>query len=555
MNRDAGRHGHGPADAPAPLSSPALPAGASPQQRAARWLLGLVIALGLIRLFTLGAYVLYDTTEARYGEVARLMLATGDWITPQNDPGVPFWAKPPLYAWAGAASMAIFGVNEFAVRLPSLLFFAGACAMVFAWGRALVPPPAYRPSAPGLGYDAAGRHAAAAAHTALGRATGLAAVFLLSTMPLAFVSAGAIMTEASLLFCTTWLLAAYRFAVVARARGDAPAAPVWRWGFFVAAGLGMLAKGPVALVYAGMPIFAWTLLRNRWIDLWRGLPWVRGTLLAALICAPWYIAAEIRTPGYWEYFFIGEHYKRFTEPGWTGDRYGNAHTEPHGQIWIDWLAGAAPWAEAAIVLGLIGGARWLRGLSGNNADRQPVPWSGDELFYLVLGAVCAQAFFTMSGNLIWTYSLPALPPLALLLAPWFAGQDRFAPALRRMAMVLPLVFAVGFWGWAPKYADGRSVARLVADWRAASVAAPGELVFVRDGLPHSAKFYSRATARAVGDDEGLALADGPDTVYLAFSHDDPKGPAIAPELAARFGDRIELIGSYRHYALFRHRGR
>ncbi|WP_085314389.1 phospholipid carrier-dependent glycosyltransferase [Derxia lacustris] len=527
-----------------------------------------------MRLFTLGAYVLYDTTEARYGEVARLMLASGDWITPQNDPGVPFWAKPPLYAWAGAASMAVFGVNEFAVRLPSLLFFAATCAIVFAWGRELVPAPGYRPRAglvPGQpsAYDAAGRHAAARADTALRRATGLAAVFILATMPLAFVSAGAVMTEASLVFCTTWLIAAFRFAVVARGASDRPAAPVWRWGFFVAAGLGMLAKGPVALVYAGLPIFAWTLLHNRWLTLWRGLPWLRGTLLAGAICAPWYIAAEIRTPGYWEYFFIGEHYKRFTEPGWAGDRYGNAHTEPHGQIWIDWLAGAAPWTVAAGALVLV--ALW-RGIARRRAaapaptaaSRQgratgvsrhgSAPWSRDELVYLLLAAFCAQGFFTMSGNLIWTYSLPALPALALLLAPWLAGADRWAPALRRAAAVLPLIFAIGFWSWAPSYADGRSVARLVADWRSAEADAPGELLFVRAALPHSAKFYSRATARAVSLDEALALVDADRTVYFAIGHVDDDHASIPPEFAERFGDRIQLLGSYRHYSLFRHRG-
>ena len=532
-----------------------------------------------MRLLTLGAYVLYDTTEARYGEVARLMLASGDWITPQNDPGVPFWAKPPLYAWAGAASMALFGVNEFAVRLPSLIFVALTCVIVYAWGRELVPAARYTPAtSAGRGpinpsaFDAAGRHAAAVADTARRRATGLAAAFVFATMPLGFVSAGAIMTEASLVLCTTWLLAGFRFAVVARAADDAPAAAVWRWGFFVAAGIGMLAKGPVALVYAGMPIFAWTLLHNRWLSLWRGLPWLRGTLLAAAICAPWYIAAEWRTPGYWEYFFVGEHFKRFTEPGWAGDRYGTAHSEPHGQIWLDWLAAAAPWTLAAFALPIGAGLRWLArataggrtaaagghaagaiGIEAAAPAESASAWSRAELIYLVLASLCAQVFFTMSGNLIWTYSLPALPPLALLIAPWLAGADRFAPAIRRAALVLPLVYAIGFWGWAPGYADRRSTAALVADWDAARATEPGPLVFVHDILPHSAKFYSRATARRVTPDEGVALAEGDRTVYLAFRCDPASGAPIRPDLATRFGNSIELVAAHRDYALFRHR--
>jgi 4-amino-4-deoxy-L-arabinose transferase-like glycosyltransferase len=64
------------------------------------WLL-LAFAL-LLRLISLAAYPLMDTTEARYGEMARLMVETGNWLTPQFDYGVPFWGKPPLFTWMSA---------------------------------------------------------------------------------------------------------------------------------------------------------------------------------------------------------------------------------------------------------------------------------------------------------------------------------------------------------------------------------------------------------------------------------------------------------------------
>ena len=63
------------------------------------------------------------------------MLETGDWLVPQFDYGVPFWGKPPLSTWLSAASMAVFGVNEFAARLPSLLLLAGCGALVYAAAR------------------------------------------------------------------------------------------------------------------------------------------------------------------------------------------------------------------------------------------------------------------------------------------------------------------------------------------------------------------------------------------------------------------------------------
>ena len=71
-----------------------------------------------------------DSTEARYAEVARLMLATGNWITPQAELGVAFWGKPPLSTWLSAAAMALFGVNEFAVRLPASLLLLACGALL-----------------------------------------------------------------------------------------------------------------------------------------------------------------------------------------------------------------------------------------------------------------------------------------------------------------------------------------------------------------------------------------------------------------------------------------
>ena len=69
-----------------------------------------------------------DPSESRYAEIARKMAETGDWIMPQFDYGVPFWAKPPLSIWLSALGIELFGVNEFASRI--FLFLAGIAVLL-----------------------------------------------------------------------------------------------------------------------------------------------------------------------------------------------------------------------------------------------------------------------------------------------------------------------------------------------------------------------------------------------------------------------------------------
>ena len=66
-----------------------------------------IVILALIRLVSIGLYPLMETTEARYGEMGRLMLESGDWITPWYDYGVPFWGKPPASVWATRTGLSL----------------------------------------------------------------------------------------------------------------------------------------------------------------------------------------------------------------------------------------------------------------------------------------------------------------------------------------------------------------------------------------------------------------------------------------------------------------
>ena len=76
--------------------------------------------------YGLGSYPLLDHNEGMYAAIARDMLKSGDFIIPHLN-GAPYIEKPPLLYWLMAASMALFGENEWAARLvPALALFATA---------------------------------------------------------------------------------------------------------------------------------------------------------------------------------------------------------------------------------------------------------------------------------------------------------------------------------------------------------------------------------------------------------------------------------------------
>jgi len=93
-----------------------------------RFLWVLLFTLLGLRLLMVVQVPITDSTESRYAEMARKMAETNDWITPQFDYGVPFWAKPPLHTWLSALGIVIFGANEFGARI---FIYCTACALVW----------------------------------------------------------------------------------------------------------------------------------------------------------------------------------------------------------------------------------------------------------------------------------------------------------------------------------------------------------------------------------------------------------------------------------------
>jgi len=478
------------------------------ERRSLALLVALVVA---VRLATLGAYPLMDSTESRYAEIARKMLETGDWVMPQFDYGVPFWGKPPLSTWLSALSMAAFGVNEFAARLPSLLLVVGCGALV---------------------------HSLAMLRGGRDQALWTLAPF--AATGLVFIAAGAVMTDHALAFGTTLSMAGFWVAV----NGPGPSRRVGGIAFFLGLAVGLLAKGPVAAVLTFLPIGAWTLWSRQWRAVATALPWLAGAALTAALAVPWYWAAERASPGFLDYFLIGEHWKRFVEAGWKGDLYGAAHARPRGMIWLFWIAAALPWSLLA--LGWLGRAAIRRG----GALRRIVtdPWQA----YLILWATAPMLFFTVSGNVLATYVLPGLPALALLVGelwrPAAGAPHALRPAVRVMlaaALLLPVAFVAAIATQRNRFENELSHKALVRMYEARRASAAEQLVYVGQ-RPVSAEFYARGKAVKVQDAAALLpyLADANADFFVLRLRD----VAALPETTRA---RLTSLGEFGEYRLFR----
>lgn len=468
----------------------------------------LALAL-LVRLLALGLYPVAETTEARYAEVARKMAALNDWITPWYDAGVPFWGKPPLAIWLSAGGMKFFGVNEFAARLPHFLMALAILGLLWDWRR---------------------RDGARAAQYA---------VTLLAGAVLFYIAAGAVMTDMALALGLMLVLRGFWRAL----HVPPPAARCEGYAVFVGLALGLLAKGPIALVLAGVPLALWTVLTRNMRAVRRGLPWAAGVALMLALALPWYIAAELKTPGFLDYFLIGEHWQRFTVAGWSGDRYGSAHAFARGSIWLFALAACLPWVLLLPSLA-IGRAR---AVSAAASILAPAEHARARRWYLALWALTPAVFFTPAGNILWTYMLPALPPLAALAAEWLAADPRVRRVERTLAagvLVTTTVFAAAI--AANRALDIANSAAPVVHAYAARQRAAEPLLFVGD-YPYSAAFYSRGRAEGIADATALARrlnATGP--AYVALM------PARLRELPADLRATLLDLGTYGRYRLFFH---
>lgn len=402
----------------------------------------LALVLLTLRVLTLWALPLTDKTEARYGELARETQATSSWVMPQLEPGRPFWAKPPLSSWAGGLGVRMLGVQPAAVRLPALLAVLASLACIMLATRQL-----------------AGARAAMISGVAF------------ATMPITLTMAGGVMTDPYL-----GLGLAMSFVASMRVLSDDAEAPGWwPWMLWAGVAIGLLAKGPIAAIFALAP---WVVGIRSGVVL---RLFSRRSLAAAIVIlspvAVWGLAAESESPGFLHYFIVGEHYERFVDPQFE-DRYGSPHNKPMGSILLYALIGLAPWSIVAWTVR----RKILRRVTSGRAR-----WA------LVVSVATPLVLFCFSRSLLWTYAYPSSFGLAVLIGAALAPDAR---PFSRGLMVSMGVAAVGMAlallavTLRPGLLDRSSWERFYTEGRVMA-----QTVFLYEDVPYSAQFYAKTRPR------------------------------------------------------------
>ncbi len=465
------------------------------QTKAFLYFTALILFVITLRIILMTSMPLLDTTEARYGELARVTATGHYWLMPHMSASQPFFAKPPLATWFAASSWLAFGHNEFALRLPSLLLVLLSCLALLYGVQSLK----------------------------MTRQQWLLASFVMLTAPIGFISAGAVMTDATQLAVVTWAM-----VLLWRLQTSTEPSKLDQYGLWAVLGIGAIAKGLATWALIGLPVLLFWACSSRAIIyqhikkiwFWPGILLFIGLVLA------WYIPAEIYYPGFLKYFIIGEHFQRFLEPGWKGDMYGIAHHQAIGMVWVYWAVSIAIWLPI-----FIHGIVKDKPLINASLDTQ-TKW----LWAWVLAPLL---FFTLSRNIIWTYTLTALPAFALLTANfWPTLSGRFKKTMQVLIAAWLILATVASLIWIPQQTENRSARKLIQQ---AQSEYPNLPLYAYSSDEFSVSYYTKGNVHVVDDYNAvITLLQQPDKLLITSKK-------LAPQLAAK--EQAAIIGSNNYHAL------
>ena len=369
-----------------------------------------LLAASLVFLISIGSppqLMDYDVDAVQAQAARKHALASGDWVTARLD-GVAYLEKSPLNYWMIAVAYRIFGVHDWAARLPHALAVVLLCWITYRFGR-----------------------------WAFGEAAGLYAGVALSTSVGLFLFTRILIPDATLTLTITG-------AIWAWLRLLEPDTESWLpWSFLLGLclGAGLLLKGLIAAVFPVMAALAYMAVTRSLFSrtAWRRLHLWLAIAVALAIAVPWYAMATVRNPpyfvftlhsgpgeyhGFFWFYFFNEHLLRF-----LGLRYPRDYdTVPRFWFWILNLVWIFPWS--------------FYSLSAPTLDYKPTSRAGRTRLMAICWIGVVMLFFTFSTTQEY-YSMPIYPALALLAGSVLSAGGRWVRAgTYALLAVSAILFAV-----------------------------------------------------------------------------------------------------------------
>lgn len=317
--------------------------------------------------------------DAVQAQIARNMLDSGDWVTARLD-GIAYLEKAPLKYWMIAICYKIFGVRDWAARLPVALSTVVLCWLTFRIGTWAFS-------------SCAGLYSGLIVATSVG-------VFLFTRVQIPDV-----------IISATISLAMWSFLRALDPEEPRPA--LWSAVMAAAIGSGLLLKGLIGAVFpvaAALLYLAFTRQIGS-LAVWKRLHLFRGLLIALAIAAPWHVLATLRNPPYFDFtmhsaageyrgffwfYFMNEQVLRFLNLRYPRDY----NTVPRLYFWLFHLLWLFPWSVYFPAV--------------SKLSFQPLDRAGKLRLLCLCWAGFLLTFFTFSSTQEY-YSMPCYPALALLL--------------------------------------------------------------------------------------------------------------------------------------------
>jgi hypothetical protein len=332
---------------------------------------------------------LSDDVDSVQAQIARNMLTTGDWVTARLD-GVAYLEKPPLVYWMMLFSYKVFGVHDWAARIPIAVFCVGLCLLTAAFGM-----------------------------WAFGRRAGFYAGLCTATCIGLWLFTRVLIPDVILTFTIT--LAMWALLRITDEAETHPRA----WAVILAAslGTGLLLKSLIGVLFPVAAGLIYLFLTKQLFSArtWKRLHPFSGLAIILLIAVPWHVLATLRNPPYFSlsmhsgpgeyhgflwFFFINEQLLRFLNLRYPRDY----NTVPRIYFWLFHLIWLFPWSVYFPAIAKL--------------SFKPLDRAGRTRLLALCWIGFILVFFTFSTTQEY-YSMPAYPAMALLLGSAMVADSKW----------------------------------------------------------------------------------------------------------------------------------